>query len=63
MLFIKGTWKDWELFPACSAALFQEDVMVPLGGRRSHSCFLGWTTSAFYGWQLADCPAIVGTSN
>lgn len=51
MLFIKGTWKDCELFPACgsSAAVFQEDVMVPLGGRRSHSCFLGWTMSAFYG--------------
>lgn len=35
----KGTWKVCELFPACgsSAALFPEDVMVPLGGRRSHS--------------------------
>lgn len=37
--YSKGTWKDCELFPACgsSAALFHEDVMVPLGKRTSHS--------------------------
>lgn len=61
--YSKRTWKDCELFPACgsSAALFHEDVMVSLGGRTSHSLLSKLDHVCFYGWELADCPAVIVT--